>query len=104
MIVTAILLLTAFTPPGLGDQAEIGTYSVAPSYEWYLRPLAAFLQVFGSAHWLGGFFVLLLWTGLLFWPFIDRRRTSSERRVLLVRILGVLLILLTLALALKPLS
>jgi quinol-cytochrome oxidoreductase complex cytochrome b subunit len=103
LLFTAIMLLTAFAPPGLGDQAEIGSYSDRPSYEWYLRPLAAFLRLFESAPWLGGTLVLVLWLGLALWPFIDRLRTSSPRRVLLVRILGVLLIALALVLALKPL-
>lgn len=68
-----------------------------------MRPLATFLKMFPPV--LGGILVLLLWIGLVFWPFLDRKRESGPRArriALLVRIMGALLIVVMIALALVP--
>jgi quinol-cytochrome oxidoreductase complex cytochrome b subunit len=104
LLVAVLTLLTAFSPPGLGDAAEAhapGTGEV----EWYLRPLASILSLFpGAARWIGGVLVLLSWAVLLFWPFLDRADPATprgRRAVLLMRVMGIALILLVVVLGLK---
>jgi quinol-cytochrome oxidoreductase complex cytochrome b subunit len=101
----ALLLLTAFMPPGLGDKATLGTGDADGALEWYLRPLGAFLDVFSAGtKWLGGALVLLSWLVLLLWPFLDRSDPATprgRRAVLLMRMMGAAMILLVLLLALR---
>ena len=103
LIVAALLVLIAVAPAGLGDRADLGAIPPAGASEWYMRPLATFLKMFPPV--LGGILVLLLWIGLVFWPFLDRKRESGPRArriALLVRIMGALLIVVMIALALVP--
>ena len=105
VIVAALLILVAVVPAGLGDRADLGAVPPDAASEWYMRPLAAFLRVFPGL--LGGILVLVLWLGLIIWPFLDRRRlraARSRRSILMVRIMGALLIASMIALALLPVS
>ena len=105
LILVGLLALTAIVPPGLGDLAEIGNHPPHPVHEWYLRPLDRFLGIFGGARWLGGVVVLLLWLGLLLWPFVERVPPGTEhetRFIFGLRVLGVGLILLTILLTVGP--
>ena len=105
VIVAALLVLTAVAPAGLEERADLGAAPPAEGSEWYMRPLAAFLRVFPAP--LGGILVLVLWTGLIAWPFLDRKRepdTRARRDALLVRIMGALLIVLMIVFALIPAS
>jgi len=105
-LLAVMLLLTGFFPPGLGDQAEATATAPSVTLEWYLRPLAAFLDLFPShPAWIGGTLVLVLWLGLLLWPFLDRTDPSAprgHRTLLMLRVMGVLLILVAVALAFLP--
>jgi cytochrome b6-f complex subunit 4 len=105
VIGAVLLVLVAVAPAGLGDAADPGAGAPAGGSEWYMRPLAAFLRLFPAP--LGGILVLVLWIGLIAWPFLDRQRAvdARSRRVsLLVRVMGALLILAMIALALGPVS
>jgi len=105
VIIAALLVLVAVAPAGLGDRADLGAIPPEAASEWYMRPLAAFLGVFPAP--LGGILVLVLWIGLITWPFLDRKRapdTRSRRDALLIRIMGALLILAMVVLALVPVS
>ena len=106
LLLTIVLLLTGFLPPGLGDQAEATATRPVVALEWYLRPLAAFLALFPRSHpWIGGTLVLVLWLGLLLWPFLDRtdpEKPRGRRTLQLLRVMGVLLILAAFVLAFLP--
>lgn len=103
LIVVALLVLVAVAPAGLADQADLGAAAPRGASEWYMRPLATFLDLFPPI--VGGILVLLLWVGLVFWPFLDRKREDdprSRRIERLVRIMGVLLFLAMITFALLP--
>jgi len=104
LILVVLIVLLAVAPAGLGDRADLGAIPPEGASEWYMRPLATFLNTFPPV--VGGILVLLLWIGLVFWPFLDRERGSdprSRRTILLVRIMGALLIASMIAFALIPL-
>ncbi|MHC4953604.1 MAG: hypothetical protein ACYTGZ_06920 [Planctomycetota bacterium] len=104
VLLAVLLLLVGVAPAGLGDRADLAAVPPEAASEWYMRPLAAFLRVFPGM--LGGTLVLVLWLGLIAWPFLDRRRlraARSSRSILLVRIMGALLIAAMIVLALMPL-
>jgi quinol-cytochrome oxidoreductase complex cytochrome b subunit len=103
LIIVALLILIAVAPAGLADKADLGSIAPEGASEWYLRPLAKFLHTFTPMF--GGILVLLLWIGLVFWPFLDRDHGDgprSRRIALMVRIMGVLLIVAMLTFALLP--
>jgi len=82
LLLIALVLLSAFAPPGLSDRALHG--SAAPEQvEWFLRPLAGLSDLFParlSAVW--GSLFLAYWLAFIFWPFLDRsdKTTPSGRR------------------------
>ncbi|MHC4940051.1 MAG: hypothetical protein ACYTHK_13870 [Planctomycetota bacterium] len=103
LLLALLLVLIAVAPAGLGGRAELGAVPPEHASEWYVRPLAAFLRTIPAP--LGGIALLLLWLGLVFWPFVDRGRggaQTSRRSRLLIRIMGVLFILTMLGFALLP--
>jgi len=105
LIIAALLVLVAVAPAGLGDRADLGAVPPEAASEWYMRPLAAFLDTFPPP--LGGILVLVLWIGLIAWPFLDRKRSPdarSRRDALLIRVMGALLIIAMVVLALVPAS
>ena len=105
LIIAALLILVGVAPAGLGDRADLGAIPPEAASEWYMRPLAAFLNVFPPP--LGGILVLVLWIGLIAWPFMDRKRSPGKRAhrdALLIRVMGALLILAMVVLALVPAS
>ena len=104
LILAVLLVLVAVAPAGLGDRADLGAIPPDGASEWYMRPLATFLHTFPPV--VGGILVLLLWIGLVFWPFLDRERGDGPRArriALLVRIMGALLIVAMIVFALVPL-
>jgi len=99
VLLALLVLLAAYVPVGLADVA--GTPGDPVAVEWYLRPLAGFLDLLPRGlPWLGGLLLLAFWVGLFAWPFLDRA-LGAKRAVLLVRVLGVAMILLAAALALR---
>lgn len=79
LVVSTLLVLTAFLPPGLGDPATHERAAAAP-LEWYLRPAGALLaRTPGSLGWIGGTAILALGLVLLFLPWIDRGDASKPR-------------------------
>lgn len=101
-LAAAVLLVAAFLPPRLGDPAP-GTGG--GGVDWYLRPLDAFLAFFpGGWRALGGTLFLLFWALFILWPFVDRADTGTvagHRVARLVRIMGVLLLVLMVALGVR---
>jgi quinol-cytochrome oxidoreductase complex cytochrome b subunit len=90
LLVIALVLLTAYAPPGLGDKAGPDQ---PPVTEWHLRPLAGFLRLLPGL--LGGTAVLLAWLLFLFWPFLDRADESTfagRRTARIIRAAGVALL------------
>jgi hypothetical protein len=100
LIGVVLLVLLAIAPAGLGDRADLTTLPQTEASEWYLRPLATLLHTIPSP--VGGIVVLLLWIGLVFWPFLDRPR-EPRRHALLIRIMGIVLIVALITFALIPL-
>lgn len=91
LLVTVLVLLTAYAPPGLADKAGPDQ---PPATEWHLRPLAGFLKLLPGM--LGGFAVLLAWLLFLAWPFLDRADESTpagRRTARIVRAAGVALLI-----------
>jgi len=80
LILVVMAGLTAFRPPGLGDAVGATSTLVADAdamadVEWYLRPAAALVKLFGpERQGLAGAVAMLGWLALLCWPFIDRRK------------------------------
>jgi quinol-cytochrome oxidoreductase complex cytochrome b subunit len=90
LLVTALVLLTAYAPPGLADKAGPDQ---PPAMEWHLRPLAGFMRLLPGA--IGGTAVLLAWLLFLAWPFLDRadENTPAGRRTArIIRAAGVALL------------
>jgi len=77
-LIAALLLLSAFVPPGLGDSPSRPVASQRA--EWYLRPPTAVLEAFpASLRWLGGVAVLLFGLALVALPWIDRWDPATPR-------------------------
>lgn len=90
LLLTVLVLLTAYAPPGLADKAGPDQ---PPAMEWHLRPLAGFMRLLGP---LGGTAVLFFWLVFLFWPFLDHadERTPGGRRTArIIRLAGVALLI-----------
>jgi quinol-cytochrome oxidoreductase complex cytochrome b subunit len=105
-LLVVLALLSAFVPPGLGDQALGDSLTPPPaSVEWYLRPLAGFLGLFGDTpSAIGGALLLLCWLAFTFWPFVDRADASTAagaRMAKLARVLGAVVCLLVVLLAIR---
>lgn len=84
LLVAALLLLTAFLPPGLSDPAPKAT-SGPGHVEWYLRPAEGLFRFLHPLpHWVGGTIVLLFGFALLLLPWIDRGGESRRARLLSV--------------------
>jgi hypothetical protein len=99
LLLALLVLLAAFLPIGLSDVA--GTPGPSVAVEWYLRPLAGFVGLFPERlQWLGGLLLFAFWAGLFAWPFLDRA-LPPRHAVLLVRVLGIAMLLLAVALALR---
>lgn len=78
-VVIALLILSVFLPPSLGDAASQPLAS-RPPVEWYLRPPTAVLEAFPrSIRWVGGTLVLLFGLVLLLLPWIDRFDPATPR-------------------------
>jgi len=94
LLLAVLALLSAYLPAGLGDRAN-GAMGM-PVVEWYLRPLAGLREILG-----GGTRVAtgLFWVLFFAWPFLDR--TSTPRGRLLLKVMGVALIVLLLALGFR---
>lgn len=103
VLLALLLVLSAFLPPGLGDEARID--SRATAVEWYLRPVASFLDLFPKRAETAGILIIgLFWVLLFAWPFLDRvdpATPSGKKLQLGMRVLGVLAFLLILVLALR---
>jgi len=103
-LAVALLLLSAFLPPGLGDRAVPEGGASSGVVEWYLLPLQGFLALFsGRARWVGGLLVLLFWLLFFFWPFLDRADESTahkKRGIFLIRAMGVVILVFVVVLAL----
>lgn len=96
LLLAALSLLSAFLPVGLGDRASGSLPPGPPLVEWYLRPLAGLRDLLGpAARAVTGLF----WVLFFAWPFLDRTDTPKGR--LLLRVFGISLIALLLALGLK---
>lgn len=107
LVVSLLLLLTAFVPPGLGDPASGATRVDAP-LEWYLRAPEVLLGGLpGSLRVVGGGLILLLGLGILFLPWIDRKLSGAGRGATVgagLRVAGAALLLFTLLSMLGVLS
>jgi hypothetical protein len=102
LLLAGIALLSGFLAPGLGDRAGSAPPSATPGVEWYLRPLRGLTGLLspGATRVVVGLF----WVLFFAWPFLDRAdpSTSRGRRArLALRVLGVLLVLLLVALGFK---
>ncbi|HZM00008.1 MAG TPA: hypothetical protein VFD43_07120 [Planctomycetota bacterium] len=94
LLLTALCLLAAWLPPGLGDPAGGGAVAEGVTVEWYMRPAAGLLGLLpGGARPVLSLAGLLAWGLLFFWPWIDRpeRCTPGRRRAL--RLLGLAVVL-----------
>jgi hypothetical protein len=92
LLVLAVLsLLSAFLPVGLGDRA--GGSPAPPLVEWYLRPLAGLRAILGGGTRIA---TGVFWVLFFAWPFLDRAETP--RRRLLVKVMGIAILALLLAL------
>jgi quinol-cytochrome oxidoreductase complex cytochrome b subunit len=80
LLTTALALLAAFLPVGLGDPAEVGAREAAGRPEWYLRPLDRLLSLVpaGLAP-AGGALVAVVCLLVLLWPFLDRGDPATPR-------------------------
>ncbi len=90
LLVSALLLLTVFLPPGLSDAVEKAGGPPAP-VEWYLRPTEGLFRFLtGLPRWVGGTFVLVFGFVFLLLPWIDRGGESRRERLvaLAIRTLG----------------
>jgi hypothetical protein len=106
MLTTVVLVvlagLTAFLPPGLGDPVggiapQVTEVEAMAAVEWYLRPSAMLMSLFGSERQLlAGAVAMLAWLALLFWPFIDRTKKKPTTSA------GTTLFVLALVLGLAP--
>lgn len=94
LLLVALALLSAFFPPGLGDRA--GGSPAAPVVEWYLRPLAGLREILGGGTRIA---TGLFWILFFAWPFLDRTESRNARRLL--KVMGVALIALLLALGFR---
>ena len=82
LLFVALMLLSAFLPPGLGDPAGSETGALDPTHdvEWYLRPLAWVYRLSGDVgRRVGGTAVLLFWVVLFLLPWIDRGKLDRPR-------------------------
>lgn len=87
LLLAILVLLSAFFPPGLGDRADLeAPPPPRSSVEWYLRPVAALLDLAPAPF--PGILVLALWLAFLLWPFLDRAPAGSARARLVVRVVG----------------
>jgi hypothetical protein len=97
-LLVAVLLLSAFAPPGLGDGAQPGGTEGSLVVEWYLRPLTALLGAFPSESRVAGSLIAsLYWVIFFAWPFLDHLDPGTRRGrlvILAMRFMGVALIFL----------
>jgi quinol-cytochrome oxidoreductase complex cytochrome b subunit len=106
-VISAVLLLAAFLPPGLGDPASHPLAS-KPPVEWYLRPPTFLIEALpASLRWLGGTLVFLFGAAFIALPWIDGGDLSTPRGRAVaraVRAVGALVFLISLVLVLGVLS
>lgn len=102
VLLAVLALLAAYLPIGLEDPAR-PTLAPGPVVkEWYLRPLHALLDLVGMTA--TRITVGLFWVFFFFWPFLDRADPATPRgrkTILGLRVLGVALIVLLIALGLR---
>jgi len=101
-LLALLSVLAAFVPVGLEDRAR-PTLAPGPTVkEWYLRPLHSVLDIAGMTT--TRITVGLFWIFFFFWPFLDRADPETPRgrkTILGLRVLGVALIILLLALGIR---
>ena len=90
LLLSALALLCGFFPVGLGDR-NAGTGEAI--VEWYLRTLAGLHVILGGGARIA---TALFWILFFVWPFLDR--TEAPRARLLLKVMGVALIALLIAL------
>ena len=93
LLLSALVLLTAFFPPGLGDAAHPDNPLAGHQVEWYLRPAAGLVALAPQgAPWLAGAFGLVLWAVFFAWPFLDGKAARAPAARTLLRALGALVV------------
>jgi len=102
VLLALLALLAAYLPIGLEDRARPTLPPGPVVKEWYLRPLHTLLDVVGLT--MTKITVGLFWIFFFFWPFLDRADPATPRgrkTILGLRVLGVALIVLLIALGLR---
>ncbi|MHC5211104.1 MAG: hypothetical protein ACYTG2_10335 [Planctomycetota bacterium] len=94
LLLTVLVLLTAWFPPGLGDAAHPDTPRAGHAVEWYLRPAAGLVALAPEgAPWIAGVIGFLLWGLLLVWPFLDGSSSKPSAGFVMLRFVGALVAL-----------